>query len=254
MTSAAAIQAIARCPACAGDLSESPAGFSCAACGQRYVLRDGVPMLYQQASASTEKPGPFARARHALLANHVVYDFAQRHGGGVPLAERVARTLTDTSGKTVLDIGGGTGSIAALLPSDARYVWLDNDTLKLRGLTARGADYVAMLGDAARLPLKNDSVDVSVMMEVSHHLPDAALIAAFQEVARVTRERFVFLDALRTSRATSRILWSLDLGRHPRTEAELLTALEASFEVANVERFRVHHDHILCVCRPRSDT
>jgi demethylmenaquinone methyltransferase/2-methoxy-6-polyprenyl-1,4-benzoquinol methylase len=189
--------------------------------------------------------------KHAVLANHYVYEFAQKHGGGRPLAARVGDRLQDTAGQTLLDIGGGTGTIAGLLPGGARYVWLDNDTLKLRGLLANDVGCYAVLGDAGRLPFCDASVDVALMMEVSHHLPPEVLREAFAEIARVTRRRFVFLDALRSPRVTSRLLWSLDVGRFPRTESELLAALDVDFVVADVDRFRVHHEHILCVCRPR---
>jgi SAM-dependent methyltransferase len=207
--------------------------------------------MLARSAFQTRSLGPVARMRHALLANHVVYDFAQRHGGGVPLAQRVAGHLQTASGRTVLDIGGGTGSIVALLPENVRYVWLDNDTLKLRGLLARGVADIAVLGDAADLPFRDDAVDLSVMMEVSHHLPDAALASALGEVSRVTRDRFVFLDLLRTNRLTSKVLRALDLGEHARSESELLAALDVEFTVTEVERFRIHHDHILCICVPR---
>jgi hypothetical protein len=51
----------------------------------------------------------------------------------------------------------------------------------------------------------------------------------------------------------SKLLWQFDLGRSPRSEDELLTALEARFTVEKVERFRVNHDHLLCVCVPRPE-
>ena len=91
------------------------------------------------------------------------------------------------------------------------------------------------------------------MVEVSHHLPDGALRACLDEAARVTRDRFLFVDALHGPRLRSRLLWQLDLGRFPRSENELVGALEASFQLERVERFRVNHDHLLCVCVPRPE-
>ncbi len=142
--------------------------------------------------------------------------------------------------------------VAGLVPRETRYVWLDNDRLKLRGLLSKQIDCLAVLGDAARLPFASDAADWTVMVEVSHHLPDEALRACLDEAARVTRERFVFVDALRGTRLRSKLMWQLDLGRFPRSEDELLDALETRFELEKVERFRVNHDHLLCVCVPRS--
>ncbi len=69
----------------------------------------------------------------------------------------------------------------------------------------------------------------------------------------MTRHRFVFVDALRSDRLRSKMLWQLDLGRFPRSEEELLAELDARFELEKVERFRVNHDHLLCVCIPRGE-
>ena len=142
--------------------------------------------------------------------------------------------------------------VGGLVADETRYVWLDNDRLKLRGLLSKKLDCLAVLGDAARLPIASDAADWTVMVEVSHHLPDEALEACLREAARVTRDRFVFVDALRGSRLRSKLLWQLDLGRFPRTAEELMVALEKSFVLEDVERFRVNHDHLLCVCSPRA--
>jgi SAM-dependent methyltransferase len=170
--------------------------------------------------------------------------------GGRQIASYVANELRDVGG-TVLDIGAGTGMVGGVIPQGTRYVWLDNDTLKLRGLVSKGIDCYAVLGDAARLPIFDGSADWTVMVEVSHHLPGAALRACLDEAARVTRGRFVFVDALRGPRLRSKLLWQLDLGRFPRSDDELLRSLETSFELEKVERFRVNHDHLLCVGVPR---
>jgi hypothetical protein len=91
------------------------------------------------------------------------------------------------------------------------------------------------------------------MIEVSHHIPDAVLDDCLAEAARVTRRRFVFVDAVRGPRLRSKLMWQLDLGRYPRPEAELVPALEKSFDVQKVDRFRgTNHDHVVCTCTPRA--
>lgn len=81
-----------------------------------------------------------------------MYDVVQQYGGGQTAAEHVGKELQTTAGQTVLDVGAGTGALAAVLPSTTRYVWFANDTLKLRGLLSKGTECLATLGDAGRLP------------------------------------------------------------------------------------------------------
>jgi len=196
-------------------------------------------------------PSLAARLHYALLGNPRVYDFQQTHGGGPQIAGEVKKALRDAHGATVVDIGAGTGMAATIVPAGTRYVWLDNDKLKLRGLLSKPIDCFAVLGDATRLPFSDASADWTLMVEVSHHLPAEAFDDCLDEAARVTRNRFIFVDAVRGIRLRSKLLWQLDLGRFPRTEDDLLVALGQRFEFETIKRFRVNHDHLLCVCVPR---
>jgi SAM-dependent methyltransferase len=192
------------------------------------------------------------RFHEATVGNPRLYDVVQGRLGGGRIAERVSEALEGLeAAATLLDIGAGTGMVAGLPRGGAQYIWLDNDVHKLRGFLARRTRGRAVLGDASQLPFADDSVDWSVMVAVSHHVPDAVLEMCLCEVARVTRDRFVFLDAVRGRRARSRLLWQLDRGRFPRTEDELLTAISKSFEVTKVERFTKIHDYLLCVASSR---
>jgi SAM-dependent methyltransferase len=237
------------CPSCQSELSGDSEHLRCTGCGNAFSFHGRVPML-QQKTVRPEKQSLLARLQYALLGDPRVYDFQQAHGGGHKVAAHVRTELGDVGGATLLDIGAGTGVLGGLIPPETRYVWFDNDTLKLRGLLSKRIDCWAVLGDAAQLPFKSGAADWAVMVEVSHHLPDGALRACFRETARVTRNRFVFADAVRGPRLRSRLLWQLDLGRYPRREEELIAALARCFELERVERFRIHHDYVLCVCRP----
>lgn len=239
------------CPACRSALVQESERLRCSRCDRTFGLDQGVPVL-QDGESSLDEPSVIGRLQYAVLGSPRVYELHQAYGGGRPIAAKVKSQLADLNGATLLDIGAGTGMVGGLLPPQTRYIWFDNDRLKLRGLLSKTMDCMAVLGDAARLPFESDAADWTVMVEVSHHLPDAALQACLDEAARVTRERFVFVDALRGTRLRSKLLWQLDLGRHPRTEDELIGALERSFELEKVERFRVNHDHLLCVCAPRA--
>jgi len=92
------------------------------------------------------------------------------------------------AGETALDIGCGNGRHAALLSDVAdRVVGLDASRALLSAATDRVGDRVALLqGDASRLPMPNDSVDLAVYVATLHHLPTAATRrASLDELARV---------------------------------------------------------------------
>ncbi len=210
-------------------------------------------MLFPDGSArGSNNHGLLPRLQHFLLARPRVYDIVQKYGGGQKATERLAQELRRTAGKTVLDVGGGTGALTAVLPHATRYVWLDNDTLKLSGLRSKGVDCMAILGDAAELPFRDSAVDVIVIVDVSHHLPAQSLQKFLAGAARVTREHLIFVDAVRSPRLTSRLLWTFDLGRYPRSAEELVSAIGHGFELEKLERFRIHHDYVLCVATPRA--
>ncbi len=180
------------CPVCRGGLETAASGLRCVNCAGRYGLVDGVPVLGDDRSQDGTV-SKASRLQYAILGNAKVFDFQQKYFGGKPVEQRLASLLRDFSGITVLDIGAGTGMVSELLPHDVRYVWLDTDVRKLQGLLAKRSDCEAVLGDAAALPFQTDAIDYSLMVEVSHHIPDHALRACFAEASRVTRVRFVFV-------------------------------------------------------------
>ena len=236
------------CPACRNSLASEPGHLRCTGCGRSFPVEQGVPVLD---NSDAHEPSRLGRLHYALLGNPRVDELHQAVGGGRPIAAQVEKEVEGLGAVTVVDIGAGTGMVGGLLSPEARYVWLDNDRRKLRGFLAKGIEGAAVLGDAARLPFASDAADWTVMVEVSHHLPDRALQDCLEEAARVTRNRFLFVDGLRGPRLRSKLLWQLDLGRFPRSEDEVVGALERSFEVERLKRFRVNHDHLLAVCVPR---
>ena len=95
---------------------------------------------------------------------------------------------TQTDVETGLDVGCGNGRHAGLLADHAeRVLALDAS----RSLLAVARDRVGptadlLLGDAARLPLRDESVDLAVYVATLHHLPTAeARAASLDELARV---------------------------------------------------------------------
>jgi SAM-dependent methyltransferase len=186
-----------------------------------------------------------------LLDNPRVYDAIQVLAGRRVAHRRLRRAVASAGDQTVLDVGAGTGSLASILPPGATYWALDNDPAKLRRLSAKVPHARCLESSALDIRLPDGAVDWTVCVAVAHHLDDEQLPKLFAELARVTRHRLVFLDALQTSRlGIARLLWQYDRGSHPRSAEAALSALGKYFDVDRVEYFQVFHEYLLCSCRP----
>jgi tRNA (uracil-5-)-methyltransferase TRM9 len=126
------------------------------------------------------------RTTYDRIADH----FAQTREYPWPEVESfVAETATGTT--RALDLGCGNGRHAELLADHVpAVVGLDVS----RGLLGTAADRAAdrgfavdlVQGDASRLPLREDAVDLAVYVATLHHLrPRGARVASLDELARV---------------------------------------------------------------------
>src|SRR5205809_252524 len=98
-----------------------------------------------------------------------LYDFVQFAAGLRIVRRRLAPHFAGLERARVLDVGGGTGLYRSLIPSSVRYVCLDNDPAKLARLKEKDATAQALLSDASQMPLKPQSVDCALCIDVSHH-------------------------------------------------------------------------------------
>lgn len=248
--------ALLACPACGSSFSFHLDRLDCAGCERTFPCAGRVPDFV--VADDLERDRASSRTRRLVrsaIGNPRLYDLLQELLGGKAIATRMRRELRDLDGgATVLDVGAGTGMVQKLMPDGTKYIWLDNDRHKLKGFLARSTSAFAVLGDAARLPMAEGAVEWTVMVAVTHHLPDDVLGRCLGEAARVTRDRFVFVDAVRGPRIRSRLLWKADRGRFPRTEPELVTALSETFDFSRIECFSGIHDYVLCVGSPRRPT
>jgi SAM-dependent methyltransferase len=131
-------------------------------------------------------------------------------------------------------------------------VCLDYDIVRLSRVKSRRAGAQPLVSDATQLALQTRSVDVAVCISLAHHLDDAQLQRLFSELARTVRKGLILLDPIPApDRLVSRLLWSLDAGHHPRSEAALLEHLSASFVLQSKERYAVQHQYVLCTASPR---
>jgi SAM-dependent methyltransferase len=117
------------------------------------------------------------------------------------VASLLRRELRD--GETLLDVGCGTGTNLALASEGVRRIGIDIHIEEL----SRGM----MQGDAMSLPLRSESVDVVLALDVLEHVDDDAM---FAEVARVLRRGGRLIATVPAMRA----LWSVrdDAAGHQR--------------------------------------
>ncbi len=156
-------------------------------------------------------------------------------------------------GESVLDVGAGTGNYNKIMPAGIGYIWLDSDPQKLRGFRAKRLPGMMILGDAARIPLRDRSVDVALCFAMSHHLTDEEVSALFRELARLCRKTVIFMDAVdEPGSFASRLLWKYDRGSRPRTVATLRELITGSFNLTYTEQFKIYHSYVLWVGEPKN--
>jgi demethylmenaquinone methyltransferase/2-methoxy-6-polyprenyl-1,4-benzoquinol methylase len=120
----------------------------------------------------------FARVYDAFMSLYPASESALR--AGLAAAERPV--------ERVLDVGGGTGRAARTLP-DREVVVLDAARGMLERARSHGLETTQ--GDAARLPVRDHSVDAVLVVDALHHMGDPD--AAIAEARRVVRPGGVVL-------------------------------------------------------------
>ncbi len=168
------------------------------------------------------------------------------------LAPVAAGTFATMSLGTVVDIGGGTARSRSMWPAGWTYYSIDPDARVLE-VEPTDKPIERLVGDAAALPLPDNSADVVLMQCVSHHLDDSIWPVSLAEARRVLKPggSFIFLDGVwRRRRWFSRVFWKLDAGHHPRTSEQLERAIAKEFQVVETDRFNVVHHSILVTAKP----
>jgi SAM-dependent methyltransferase len=195
------------------------------------------------------------RLLHDLVARPAVYDAVQR-ALGASLVHRRLAALERTRHPTgwTLDLGGGTGRLAALSGDATRYVCLDMDIARLRRFRQRQVPGHAIVADATELPIASGAIDTVLCTSVTHHLEDDRLAALVRESRRVLGPdgRLVLLDPVWAPRRwIGRVLWRYDLGSHPRTSETLRRSIEVHFDLVRWKEFAVLHRYVIAIGIPR---
>jgi SAM-dependent methyltransferase len=199
------------CPACReGELVGLDAAMMngdlpCSACGARYAVREGILRLLPPGfdEHAVHDDIEHAHAHKRRQARHydaaMLHEFEVTRPHGAPAAyrelleskfERSIAGLLPLNGATVVDACCGSGMGAEMLARrGARVIAIDVSEGCVRRARERarryGVDYLAVVGDVERLPLRDRSVDVAYVHDGLHHLDNPA--NGVRELARVAR-------------------------------------------------------------------
>ncbi len=212
MSTRAKLLALLVCPACRdGDLAglderRADGAVVCTACGAAYPVRSGIPILLSAGSDGDLAHDEIAHAaghKHAQAAyfdRGVAEEFEISRPHAAPsmyraLIERKFRRgvagLPPLRGASVLDACCGSGMDAEMLAREgAAVIALDISegcAIRAGERAARyGLDYLVVVGDVERLPLRDCGVDIAFVHDGLHHLAQPE--SGVRELARVARQ------------------------------------------------------------------
>jgi len=191
------------------------------------------------------------RLLRTLATQPVVYDWIQRLVGVDKMYARIAPHLRASASRpTILDVGGGTGTMRRLWPAHSKYICMDIEMPKLQGFRAKASDGLAVLCDATNMPFRDGFADSLICTSVAHHLTDDMLEIVLRESFRVLKPggQLFFLDPIADpGRPIGRMIWKLDRGSYPRAADTLRSALDRRFKVVHWEQFAVYHAYVFAI-------
>lgn len=209
-----------RCPVCAEPLHAEGRSLRCPAGHSADLARSGAVTLLHRNRPRSGDDDAMARARDRFLATGA---YAPLRAAILDLAAPAGKGAGDGPGRTVLDVGCGSGWYSAgLLEAEpgARGIGLDSSPRSLR-FAARAHPRLAAIGADvfARLPLASDAIDL-VLDVFSPRNPS--------EFARVLRPQGRLLVARPGPGHLAELREAVPgmLGIDPRKEERLATALE----------------------------
>lgn len=187
-------------------------------------------------------------ARKTLLVPSEVERYLTPRPDSLFPLEYAFHLLGDVRGKTVLDLGCGTGeNILPLVKRGAHVIGIDisPDLIALaeRRLRESGSQAVLKVGSAYETGIPSESVDAIFCMSLVHHLDIAVVCEEMQRI--LTKSGFVVLkEPIRLSKTYGRLRSLLpshaDVSdyEHPLTSAELAILTER-FQATGIRYFRL---------------
>jgi len=197
------------CPACRSSLQAAAQGLRCAGCNAAYAVQEGVPLLAIRGTSETwgvDQPTEQStayQAEYQQVENAATYNLAYRDK---LLKRSSTRREFDLIGRhvasvgrshTILDLPCGGGRLTPAFAGSAELV-IEADIALGQVLYGRAESSVAtprvwMTASAFHIPLRDQAVDGTISVRLSHHLPtQAERERHLTELLRVSR-RFVIM-------------------------------------------------------------
>ncbi|MCK5708677.1 MAG: class I SAM-dependent methyltransferase [Candidatus Aureabacteria bacterium] len=190
-----------RCPYCEDSIlavSSKESFLDCRQCERRFTSKDGIIDFIEDKDLKEVKSVNIKY--HDMEAEY--YDNIHMHMQADSKLYQGLVERFDFGGKTVLDIGTGTGFVLDNFHKDARFIILDISANMLkRNLKKHNNVILGLRADSEQIPLMNSSVDMITLSSVLHHLPDPA--KALDEIYRVLKPKgilFIFHEPAESPR------------------------------------------------------
>jgi SAM-dependent methyltransferase len=176
-----------RCPACRGSLEgegEGEGELRCAACNARYEVKDGIPILLDEATrrwaeehAAKEDFAGYHAARHVAPANIQYYDY---------WVDDLLRRIPGKKHERVVELMAGGAEVsrrARSLPKPIVAIDINHGLLAL-SKDELLPDIVPVCASAEQLPFEDASIDLVLIQGGLHHVRKR-VGGVVKEIARV---------------------------------------------------------------------
>jgi len=185
------LHSVLACPDCRQELRWASDSVTCTACGTRYAVVDGIPVLVPPSDGDAWKE------KQASFFDHAdeEYEIARPHGTGSLyswlLGEKFRRSLAGfgaaSPGTLVLTVCGGSGLDAEYLARSGFRVMASDISLEAARRTRERAKrhslpIVPIVADVEALPFRDRSVELVYVHDGLHHLE--APLNGLQEMLR----------------------------------------------------------------------
>lgn len=165
---------------------------------------------------------------YSLLQYPVIYDWKTRmlSFGRQSVLRYLAERAHSLAGRTILDVGCGTGRHADAFPE--RFCGIDYNSRYVRHAAKRHRGMFAVM-DATRMAFVGEAFDLVFSAGLCHHLSDRHVRNVAAEMKRVTKNggEALIIDGVRPrmTNLLGYLLSKMDRGKYPRTLNELVALL-----------------------------